>query len=64
MTFQEDLLLSKRKIKYLTGIFGEMEVDGYGFDEILYDAKFDFRKIDFDSKSEVHKMIQNYRKPV
>ena len=53
MTFQEDLLLSKRKIKYLTGIFGEMEVDGYGFDEILYDAKFDFSKLDFDSKSEV-----------
>lgn len=59
MTFQEDLLLSKRKIKYLTGIFGEMEVDGYAFDEILYDTKFDFRKIDFDSKSEVHKIIQN-----
>lgn len=52
-------MLSKRKIKYLTGIFGEMEVDGYAFDEILYDAKFDFRIIDLDSKSEVHKMIQN-----
>ena len=36
-----------------------MEVDGYAFDEILYDTKFDFRKIDFDSKSEVHKIIQN-----
>ena len=59
MTFQEDLLLSKRKIKYLTGISGEKEVDGYAFDEILYDAKFDFRKMDFDSESQVHKTIQN-----
>lgn len=59
MTFQEDLLLSKRKIKNLTGISDEMEVDGYAFDEILYDAKFGFRKMDFDSESEVHKTIQN-----
>lgn len=36
-----------------------MELDGYAFDEILYDAKFDFRKMDFDSESEVHKTIQN-----
>ena len=63
VTFQEDLLpsfaISQRKIICLTDTFHEKDIGGYAFDEILYDAKFNFRKTGFHSEPEVHDMIQN-----
>lgn len=62
-TFLENLLVSSailhRKIKRLIGPFQEKDVAGQAVDEILYDAKFNFRKIGFHSEPEVHDTTPN-----